>query len=42
VQVNVSWQTLTGQPTPRESRQLVRSIDPELQRVTNNRRRMGF
>jgi hypothetical protein len=42
VQVNVSWQTLTGQPTPRESRQLVRSIDPELQRVTNNRRRTGF
>ncbi|MEI6448533.1 MAG: hypothetical protein WCP98_01115 [Actinomycetes bacterium] len=32
-EVNVSWQTLTGQPSEREKRAVVRAIKPEMERV---------
>lgn len=42
VQVNVSWQTLTGEPSEREKRQLVRRLKPEFARLAKDRKRTGF
>ena len=42
VDVNVSWQTLTGEPSEREKRQLVRRLKPEFTRLANDRKRTGF
>ena len=42
VNVNVSWSTLTGEPSAREKRQLVASLKPELDRVNAAKTRTGF
>jgi len=42
VQVDVSWQTLTGEPSEREKRQLVRRLQPEFERVAGMRLRTAF
>jgi hypothetical protein len=42
VQVDVSWQTLTGEPSEREKRQLVRRLQPEFERIAGMRLRTAF
>ena len=40
--VNISWQTLTGEPSVRETRQLVAVLKPEFDRLSSNKLRTSF
>jgi tape measure domain-containing protein len=42
IDVDISWQTLTGEPSEREKRQLVSYIRPELERLVSDKMRSSF